>query len=238
MSLFKELRALAEPKYQVRIPQVDPWEAAYLRFETPEEEIEKFTARLIRFGITSWPRNIRIIELFCGRGNGLHALERVGFNNIEGVDLSPRLVEKYSGKAKCYVADCRHLPFADGSKDSAIVQGGLHHLLQLPEDLDQVFSEIRRVLTKDGFVLFVEPWLTPFLKAVHGLTRIQMLRKLSRKLDALSIMIEHEKSSYFQWLEQPEQIKALAHKHFVPLRESASWGKWNFVGKRRSESAS
>jgi hypothetical protein len=70
---------------------IDPWEAEYLRFETQEEEIRKFTERLRRLGVGGWPRETKIVELFCGRGNGLHALARLGFRNLEGVDLSPRL---------------------------------------------------------------------------------------------------------------------------------------------------
>ncbi len=118
----------------------DPWESAYLRFETPEQEIQKFISRLNRLGAPHWPRDAEIVELFCGRGSGLIALDRLGFTRVEGVDLSPRLVAQYRGPAKCIVADCRQLPFVERSKDVLIVQGGLHHLPTLPNDLDQAFS--------------------------------------------------------------------------------------------------
>jgi len=101
---------------------LDPWEAAYLRFETPEEEIQKFIGRLNRLGAPQWPRDAEIVELFCGRGNGLIALQRLGFTRIEGVDLSPRLLAQFKGSAKCTVADCRRLPFTDRSKDILTVQ--------------------------------------------------------------------------------------------------------------------
>jgi len=146
---------------------IDPWEAAYLRFETPEQEIRKFTERLRRLGVNEWPRETNVVELFCGRGNGLHALARLGFRNIEGVDLSPRLLAEYTGEARCTAGDCRELPFADQSKDAAIVQGGLHHLPLLPDDLERVFAELKRVLRPSGHVVFVEPWRTPFLRFVH-----------------------------------------------------------------------
>src|SRR5580765_2631992 len=149
-------------------PSLDPWEAAYLRFETPEQEIQKFVSRLQKLGAAQWPRNAEIVELFCGRGNGLNALERLGFTHIEGVDLSPRLIAQYRGSAKCFVGDCRQLPFADCSKDVLIVQGGLHHLPTLPEDLEKTLSEMQRVLRKGGRVVFVEPWLTPFLRFAHA----------------------------------------------------------------------
>jgi len=211
----------------------DPWEAAYLRFETPEQEIRKFVERLERLGVSGWPKDSRIVELFCGRGNGLHALERLGFSSLEGVDLSPRLINEYQGRAKCHVADCRRLPFLTASKDAAIVQGGLHHLMTLPGDLDEAFGEIRRVLTREGRALFVEPWLTPFLRFVHLSAKNPLCRRFSGKLDALATMIDYERITYEQWLSRPKQISSLVQKHFVPLHESFAWGKWNFVGKPR-----
>jgi ubiquinone/menaquinone biosynthesis C-methylase UbiE len=211
----------------------DPWEAAYLRFETPRQEIQKFIARLQKLGANEWPRDAEIVELFCGRGNGLHALQQLGFMRVEGVDLSSRLIAQYQGPAKCAVADCRQLPFADRSKDVLIVQGGLHHLPALPQDLEQTFAEMQRVLRKEGRVLFVEPWLTPFLKFVHAVSENPLARRLSNKMDALATMIEFEKRTYEQWLTQPGSIIKLARTHFVPLHESFAWGKWNFVGKPR-----
>ncbi len=211
----------------------DPWEAAYLRFESPEEEIQKFVRRLARLGASRWPRDAEIVELFCGRGNGLIALERLGFTRIEGVDLSPRLLAQFKGSAKCTVADCRKLPFADRSKDVLIVQGGLHHLPTLPDDLDQTFSEMQRVLRTGGRAMLVEPWLTPFLKFVHTVSENPLARRLSNKMDALATMIQFERRTYEQWLGQPELIKKIARAHFVPVHEHFAWGKWNFVGTPR-----
>src|SRR6266478_5543084 len=209
---------------------LNPWEAAYLRFESPEEEIRKFIRRLTRLGARQWPCDAEIVELFCGRGNGLIALQLLGFTRLEGVDLSPRLLAQYKGPAKCTVADCRKLPFPDLSKDVLIVQGGLHHLPTLPDDLEQTFSEMQRVLRRHGRVLFVEPWLTPFLKFVHWVSESPLARRLSNKMDALATMIQFERRTYEQWLDQPELIQKIARAHFVPLHESFAWGKWNFLG--------
>ena len=211
----------------------DPWEAAYLRFETPEEEIQKFIGRLNRLGAAKWPREAEIVELFCGRGNGLIALQRLGFTRLEGVDLSPRLIAQFKGSAKCTVADCRRLPFADRNKDVLIVQGGLHHLPAIPDDLEQTFSEMQRVLRKNGRVMFVEPWPTPFLSFVHFVSEISVIRRLSNKMDAFATMTAHEIRTYEQWLAQPETIRKIARAHFVPVHESFAWGKWNFVGAPR-----
>jgi ubiquinone/menaquinone biosynthesis C-methylase UbiE len=212
---------------------LDPWEAAYSRFETPEEEIRKFIGRLTRLGAPQWPRDAEIVELFCGRGNGLIALQRLGFTQLEGVDLSPRLLAQFKGSAKCTVADCRRLPFADRSKDVLIVQGGLHHLPALPDDLDQTFSEMQRVLRRNGRVLFVEPWRTPFLTFVHLISEFPPVRRISNKMDAFATMTEYEIRTYEQWLGQPQLIKKIARTHFLPVHESFAWGKWNFVGTPR-----
>jgi SAM-dependent methyltransferase len=234
MSLAPDSSYSAESKRNLSSSRADPWEDAYLRFELPEQEFRKFLGRLKSLGVSDWPRDTRVVELFCGRGNGLRAWERLGFDNLEGVDISPRLIAQYGGRAKCYVADCRHLPFPNASKDAAMVQGGLHHLMHLPEDLEQTFAEIRRVLTHDGRVLFVEPWRTPFLSAVHFIAEKRVARRLSPKLDALATMIEYERGTYEQWLNHPDLISALARKYFVPVRESFSWGKWNFSGESRT----
>jgi len=209
----------------------DPWEAAYQRFETPEQELKKFTERLRNLGAAGWPRDAEIVELFCGRGNGLHALQRLGFTRIEGVDLSANLLAQYRGDARCIVADCRQLPFGDCSKDILIVQGGLHHLPTLPGDLDQTFQEMRRVLRRDGRVVLVEPWLTPFLRIAHLACGNTVARRLSNKVDALAVMIEHERRTYEQWLSQPEMILKLVRKYFLPEKEHIAWGKWSFVGR-------
>lgn len=211
----------------------DPWELAYARFETPEQEIRKFVARLKELGAERWPKDSAIVELFCGRGNGLHALQQLGFSQIEGVDLSPRLLAQYHGAARTTVADCRELPFADGTKDVVIVQGGLHHLPTLPGDLDRTLAEIRRVLKRDGQVIFVEPWLTPFLRMVHAICENPLARKCSAKLDALATMIEYERRTYEQWLTQPKLVLSVAEKHFATARQSFTWGKWKFVGRPR-----
>jgi hypothetical protein len=65
------------------------WERAYQAFETPEEEIRKFTGRLRLVGVHQWNRSARVVEICCGRGNGLRAWHALGFPHTLGVDLSP-----------------------------------------------------------------------------------------------------------------------------------------------------
>jgi ubiquinone/menaquinone biosynthesis C-methylase UbiE len=211
----------------------DAWEKSYAHFETRGEEIEKFKRRLKTAGADAWPRDAEIVELFCGRGSGLSALEQMGFINLKGIDLSDALLSQYKGRARLYVGDCRELKLRDDSIGIVIAQGGLHHLAELPGDLTRVLNEVHRVLKHDGKLFFVEPWLTPFLRVVHAACKVRMLRWCWKKLDALAGMIQREQETYDAWLRQPALIRKSVHELFEPEREAIGWGKLTFVGRKK-----
>jgi ubiquinone/menaquinone biosynthesis C-methylase UbiE len=110
------------------------------------------------------------------------------------------------------------------------VQGGLHHLPELPEDLALTFEEMHRVLRPEGRLVVVEPWRTPFLQMVHPVSEIPLVRRFSVKMDAFATMTHYERTTYERWLGQPELILKLAHARFSAIHESFEWGKWMFVG--------
>jgi ubiquinone/menaquinone biosynthesis C-methylase UbiE len=209
------------------------WEAAFERFESPAQEVAKFRRRLISLGALEWPKEASIVELFCGRGNGLHALASFGFVHLEGVDLSRTLLERYSGDALLHHGDCRNLPFPDASRDILIVQGGLHHLPCLPEDLEKTLLSAVRVLRPGGKFVVVEPWLTPFLRLVHTLAFVRSLRQMAPRLDAFATMVEEERSTYEEWLAHPKLVQEMLESHFVPVIRKIGWGKMLFVGTPR-----
>ena len=211
----------------------DPlWEQAYRDFETPEEEIRKFVRRHRIMGVDKWSLDSQIVEIFCGRGNGIVALKQLGFRQIEGVDLSADLLATYEGPEQLYVGDCRELHFPEDSKDLFVVQGGLHHLPSLPDDLDAVLSEVRRVLRPNGRFVVVEPWLTPFLRFVHTVYSVALLRRSWNKLDALARMNEREATTYHQWLDQSKEIVNSLTQHFEERFKRIAWGKLMFVGEK------
>jgi ubiquinone/menaquinone biosynthesis C-methylase UbiE len=223
---LKDVSVLTDDEIQRR------WEDAYARFETPEQEVRKFIGRLTKLGQSEWQRDAQVVDIFCGRGNGLKALEALGFTNLEGVDISPTLIARYHGPAKMYEADCRKLPFPNNSRDIMIVQGGLHHLPKLPDDLDQTLSEIGRVLRPDGRFVMVEPWLTLFLRMIHFTSEINAVRTISRKFDAFATMNHYEATTYFQWLRSDDLVRQLLSKHFDPTVSYRSFGKIYFIGKK------
>lgn len=217
-------------------PLGDPWEIAYARFETPAQEVRKFARRLGKLGAANWRRDADVVELFCGRGNGLHALSKLGFTRLAGVDISSSLIAQYRGPAKLSVSDCRRLPFKSRSKDIVIVQGGLHHLKILPQDLEQTLAEISRILRDHGVLAVVEPWLTPFLAFVHRACRSKIARRTFPKLDALAVMIDNERETYEQWLSEPEAIVQLFKQFFSTELYSVQWGKCLYVGRNPARS--
>jgi hypothetical protein len=114
-----------------------------------------------------------------------------------------------------------------------IVQGGLHHLATLPDDLDRSLREIHRIMRQDGRVVLVEPWVTPFLSLVHLVCRQPIARRLSHKVQDLAVMIHYERRTYEQWLSHPNAIMDLLQQYFIPYRSSTNWGKLWFVGHKR-----
>lgn len=211
----------------------ETWESAYLAFETEAEEVRKFRRRLLGLGAAGWARDARAVELFCGRGGGMRALEEMGFSRVEGVDLSRALLVRYRGPATRYAGDCRYLPFTSRSRDLLMVQGGLHHLLALPHDLNRVLSECWRVLRPEGRLVVVEPWNTMFLTLVHALCRQALVRGLSPKMRAFEVMVRLEGETYLQWLTRPREILRCFDRYFHLVQRRIGWGKISILARPR-----
>lgn len=209
------------------------WEAAYQSFETAETEIGKFSARLKRLGIGPGDGRLRVVELFAGKANGLEALARLGFTHSFAVDRSVGLLSSSPLRHRASTGDARELPLLSGSVDIVVVQGGLHHLDNLPDDLEKTLREIVRVLRPDGRVYIVEPALTPFLVLVHAICRVRAARLLSRRVEALARMIELETPHYERWLAAVDDTAERIRTHFVVTQMEKRWGKLFVAGTRR-----
>ena len=209
------------------------WELAYQRFETPEQERQKFVRRLRGLGVHQWNRDLRVLEVFSGRGNGLIAWQRLGFQHVCGVDLSPALVERADLRRSCIVGDACRLPVLTASRDVAIVQGGLHHLLR-HDDVRAALEEMRRVIRPDGRVIIIEPWSTPYLRLVHVIAEHPLARRMSNTLDAFAAMTDEERPTYEAWLARAGPIQHAVTAAFEPIAMRRRWGKLVFLGRPKS----
>jgi ubiquinone/menaquinone biosynthesis C-methylase UbiE len=208
------------------------WEQAYQTFETPEQELQKFLGRLRMVGADRWNRNSRVLEVCCGRGTGLRAWHSLGFKRVFGLDYSAALLFAHTGQGVRVIGDAMALPFAAASIDVVVVQGGLHHLLTTT-DVDAALAEMSRVVGPSGRLVIVEPWLTPFLRLVHAVCRSGLVRRLSRKMDALATMIAEERQTYERWLNAPDEHLRLLDRHVRTTFMRRRWGKLIVVGSPR-----
>ncbi|MCB2297189.1 pseudaminic acid biosynthesis-associated methylase [Clostridium tagluense] len=94
-------------------------------------------------------KNARILEIGCNVGNQLRVLQKMGFNNLYGIELQPYAVQRAKDLTKGIniiqgVAD--DIPFKDGYFNLVFTCGVLIHIA--PENLSKVMKEINRCSNK------------------------------------------------------------------------------------------
>jgi ubiquinone/menaquinone biosynthesis C-methylase UbiE len=104
-------------------------------------------------------QNKSVLDVGCGYGFYSLIAERLGASRIEGVDFSPEMIKlaleykaKNESKVNYSIASMEKLPFPNNSFD-VVISG----MAMDVEDLNPAFSELDRVLTKNGNVIFSVP---------------------------------------------------------------------------------
>jgi ubiquinone/menaquinone biosynthesis C-methylase UbiE len=105
-----------------------------------------------------------VLELGCGGGINMQFYNPARIRSFAGVDPSPALLEtsRAAAQARGMIADIRggvgeQLPFADASFDTVLVTFTLCSV----DDQAQVLAEMRRVLRRNGVILFLEHGFAP-----------------------------------------------------------------------------
>jgi len=104
-------------------------------------------------------KDIKILEIGCGWGKFLKALELSGYNNLTGIDVSGQQVEiakKYIGLKNIFVADAiNYVDKSDDKFDVVILSDVLEHLQN--DYAVELFIKIYDKLNKNGRIIVQVP---------------------------------------------------------------------------------
>jgi ubiquinone/menaquinone biosynthesis C-methylase UbiE len=128
----------------------------------------------------SLPRDVRVLEVGCGRGIALPVLERLCTpRRLTGLDIDEELLMEaadnlrdHGTEAELHRGDVRQMPFADEAFDLILDFGTLYHIARSQAALD----EVARVLAPGGTFVY-ETKVSQFLS--------HPVRSRGRRLPAL-----------------------------------------------------
>lgn len=104
-------------------------------------------------------REVKILEIGCGKGYILKWLQSKGYFNIEGVDLSPEDIEiakKYVGIDSIYCVNAiEYLSTRENTYDCIMGKDILEHIEK--NELDESLDAIRRALKPNGRIIIQVP---------------------------------------------------------------------------------
>lgn len=132
--------------------------------------LSDFTARPIIFDLCGDVSELKVVDLGCGEGYCARVLESRGAANVEGIELSQKMVdlakEQQSSESKINYkcGDVTVLPYPDEIFDLAIGVFVYNYLDS--ERMKVSFEEVFRVLKKDGVFIFSVPHPAfPFIRS-------------------------------------------------------------------------
>ncbi len=126
--------------------------AAMLENELASEdrpEYRRRRSRMLKHLLGQGPRGKRILEVGCGPGGNLAALEAVKPKTLVGCDVAPKMLRLASSRtrARLVQSGADQLPFADGAFDLVLSITVLQHITDDKAARD-LCAEMTRVTTK------------------------------------------------------------------------------------------
>jgi ubiquinone/menaquinone biosynthesis C-methylase UbiE len=127
----------------------------------------QFTNRVhhLLLPMLEWQENQRILDVACGTGTFLAAVNAckpiAGF----GVDIAERMIKMAAAKnpgMEFRVSGCDRIPFADGSMDIVTVCAAYHHF----PDVAAFAKEADRILKPGGMLYIADMFVPPLVRIV------------------------------------------------------------------------
>lgn len=170
------------------------------------------------------PMKTKVLDLGCGEGY----IGQIVFNKIDmGIDILPEELVR-AKKTKLYkklkVDDARKLSLKNGSYDLVFSNSVIEHI----ESIDDVISEVSRVLDRRGYFIFTAPtnYFTTNLFFYDLFMHIKapiLARLYSRKRNEL--LNHHNLHSHVVWSKMlaKHHLKVKYHRYYLDTADTHTW---------------
>jgi SAM-dependent methyltransferase len=169
----------------------------YMDFRYAGKSGARVNARELAAAISLLPEGGRVLDVPCGVGRLTSVLDKDKYY-IAGFDYSEAMLQAagplYHETAQ---GDAANLPFADGSFDAVVTLRFFIHYA----DLKPFLKEFKRVLKRDGVIVFERYRWTPLMfnvlvRVLGGKTFVHGKKKLLRVLDEEGLELVEERSCF------------------------------------------
>ena len=160
-------------------------------------------SKMIEASLAGIPKDASILEVGCNVGNILSVLHSLGFTNLRGIELNPRVVEVANTlrpHLDITVGNILDIQGPDRAYDLVYTSGVLIHIA--PENIDKAISEVIRVSRK--YIWGYEYWAPEYREIPYRGNQNVLWKadfvKLYKNLSDLSLV-------YFRKLPLKEESK-------------------------------
>lgn len=179
------------------------WQSAHYEEPYYARRTAKLPEKLRRLGILDAPRDARVLDACCGRGEALHILRGHGFRNLEGIDATPQA--GVSAEIPLRHGDVTRMPFADQSFDLVMNLHALHHMGGA-DGVSRFLAECRRILKPGGALAILDFPGSPQIRLLFWALR-KRLMTLTGELRNFAEILDEEWSYLAPYLDAWPQVK-------------------------------
>ncbi len=187
-------------------PESSAWQSAHYEEPYYSERTAKLLPKLKRLGILTMPRDKRILDACCGRGEALDALREAGFQRLEGIDATPQ-PNWDSTRLILHHGDVQHMPFLDERFDIILCMHALHHMGGA-EGVARFLSECHRVLKPKGTLAIIDFPSSPQIRLLFWLLRMKAFR-VTGGLRNFARILDEEWSYLHPYLQAWSSVKVV-----------------------------